>query len=495
MKRQVEFEWLAGGEEEGEWETIAQTEKRRWLSLFGRVSKRVWITLAAIVFALSTTSYFVVRYTFLEAQRKITFQIQNVIDLEARAFAQGDKTRFLAQQDSAAFGWYTRQVTRINPNCTEFETRGAPYPWQPLDNDPLNRCAPVLPAEIVDVNLQRDVAWVEVIEGEPPVRRMRFYRQTARGWVHTAPDETFWQAPIRVRYGSVFVRYHKRDQPYIAPLEARIGQVVGDVCAVVMHCAAINKIEIDFSTQTPATMLSDPQEALERDGTLVLSSPWLSGIPVDGVYGESMLDSLTYWVAYGMIAKASTSLLAQDMNQLQRSIADEYAAWYGNQDITQAPLLRRIVDRHGMEELPRMFFSLKGTRLYSLFLIQWLGLSTRIGETAFFESLLNIEREAILTGRKETFLLFQDDGWIEERAHLFDELQLTQPVLDPVRVKAVERIDGCARVILDEVSMARQSRSEQTVAVASVQEQDPFHNPIEFFCMQDWNWTHTRPFD
>ena len=50
MKKRVNFEWLAGGEEEGEWETIAQSERHRWLRLFDRVSKRAWITLAALVF-------------------------------------------------------------------------------------------------------------------------------------------------------------------------------------------------------------------------------------------------------------------------------------------------------------------------------------------------------------------------------------------------------------------------------------------------------------
>lgn len=495
MKRKVDFEWLAGGEEEGEWETIAQTERHRWLRVLDTVSRRAWITLAVLVFALSVTTFGAVRYAYLEAQRKITFQIQNVIDTEARAFAQGDKVRFLAQQDSAAFGWYARQAMRINPNCTEFEAGGTLYPWQTIDNDPLNRCAPVLPAEILHVNLQQDVAWVEVLEGQPPVRRMRFYRQTARGWVHTAPDETFWQTPIRVRHGNVFVTYHKRDEPYIALLEARIGQVVGDTCAVVMHCAAINKIEIDFSTQTPAMMLSDPRDALEQSGTLTLSSPWLSGIPVDGPFGEAMLDSLAYWVAYGMIAKASSSVAAQDINQLQRAIADEYAAWYGSQDMAQAPLLGRVVERHGMEALPEVFFSLKGARIYTLFMMRWIGLSEWMGEEAFFELLLTIEREAILAGRKETFLLFQGGAWIEERKRAFDEMRLAGPELGPIRIKAVERVGDCARVTLDEVAASQGSGSEGTVSTKAGQGQMHPQNRLEFFCLHDLFWERAPPFD
>jgi hypothetical protein len=185
--------------------------------------------------------------------------------------------------------------------------------------------------------------------------------------------------------------------------------------------------------------------------------------------------------------------LPQDMSQLQRAIADEYAAWYGSQDITQAPIVRRIVERHGMEVLPNMFFSLKGTSLYSLFMMRWLSLTESRGEIAFFETLLNIEREAILTGRKDTFLLLQSDQWIEARERFFEEMQLADISLDPVRVKAVELSDDCARVTLDEVLMASQRRSEGAVLTGDTHVRDRSGGRFEHFCVQDWAWKHTQP--
>ena len=79
-------------------------------------------------------------------------------------------------------------------------TVGAFRPDQEAQRDP---CAPVLPAKLTHVELQGDIAWVEVIEGEPPVRRVRFYRQTERGWVHTAPRESFWGKEVTLRSGPI----------------------------------------------------------------------------------------------------------------------------------------------------------------------------------------------------------------------------------------------------------------------------------------------------
>jgi hypothetical protein len=495
MKNRADFEWLADGQQEGEWETIARSEKHRWLRAFERVPKRVWITLAVIVVALSSTITLTVRYYYLLALRRMTFQIQGVIDLEAQAFAQGNATLYLAQQDSAAHSWYARQAMRVDPGCTEFESHGKPYPWQEVENDPHNMCRPVLPAEIQDVNLQQDVAWVQVVEGQPPVRRMRFYRRTSRGWKHTAPQDSFWQQPIRVRYGNVFVNYRKRDQTYVAPLEAHIAQLVDEICAVVMHCTALNRLEIDFSSQASAIVFSDPRNELERRGRLVLSSPWLSGIPVEGTFGMPYRDGLRYWVAYGIMTRATSSSSTRELTPLQRAISDEYAAWYDSQDLAHAPTLRRVVEQHGMDVLPNMFFSLKGSHLYSLFLIRWLSLPAYHGSADFFEALLNIEHEALLAGRKDTFMLLQDDDWADEREAFFDQVQRSElqlPVV-PIHVKAIQRTDDCVRVTLDPSPVTPGRRSGGTIA----KEEPPTQarSQVTYFCLQDWAWKHTPPLD
>ena len=45
----------------------------------------------------------------------------------------------------------------------------------------------------------------------------------------------------------------------------------------------------------------------------------------------------------------------------------------------------------------------------------------------FFETVLNIERDAILIGQKETFLLFQGEDWRSEQDRYFDQARI-EPV-------------------------------------------------------------------
>jgi hypothetical protein len=130
----------------------------------------------------------------------------------------------------------------------------------------------VLPATVEEVDLRGDVAWVQVIEGNPAVRRMRFYRQTDLGWMHTAPDPEFWQAPVEHHHGKQLAfYYHQRDQPYIEPLVNQIGAAFYRVCAFA-GCKTDERFEILIYPEYPEGDLSFD---------LALPSPWLTGIPVE----------------------------------------------------------------------------------------------------------------------------------------------------------------------------------------------------------------------
>ena len=104
----VQFDWQAG-DEEGRWETIATAERH---SAF-RVPRRVWrvLLLAAIVVALGGTLS--VRYRYQLALRRLTSDIQAVVDLESWALEQRDHDLFLALQDETVPDWYWQQDLRF----------------------------------------------------------------------------------------------------------------------------------------------------------------------------------------------------------------------------------------------------------------------------------------------------------------------------------------------------------------------------------------------
>ena len=105
-----------------------------------------------------------------------------------------------------------------------------------------------------------------------------------------------------------------------------------------------------------------------------LPSPWVSGMPADGVWDQAWLSALGYEVAHTLAQNALWSSSQPNLGALQRALADEYAAWVSHgRDPAQAPLLGRAIGRNGTERLPMIFLSLKGGRLPALFVVQWLG--------------------------------------------------------------------------------------------------------------------------
>ena len=216
-----------------------------------------------------------------------------------------------------------------------------------------------------------------------------------------------------------------------------------------------------------------------QDDRIVLLSPWLSGISIDRTWDKASLDELTYRIAHGLASIATRSSDNRASGQLQRAIAAEYAAWYTTRDPAQAPLLGRVIERNGEEVLPRMFLSIKGAHNTTLFMMRWL--SVHPNEAAFFETVLNIEREAIQAGLKETFLLFQDERWLADQEAYFDRAQIENPYpsLAPVQVVDIRIDDTYASVVIRPTLAPLQGQLPQT------------DGDIALFRRENWDWKHS----
>ena len=484
----VQFEWQAGSDD-GQWQTIATAGRgpgRRWL---GRAPWWAWVVVALVFTGLGALGYGVVRRRYQELQRQVEFQIQSVIDLEARAFARGDVDLFLDQQDAESSEWYTQQARRIREDCS------ASLDDEEAVRDP---CAPVQPAKIENLNLQGDVAWVEVVEGQQKkVRKVRFYRQTDLGWKQTAPRAAFWKTAIRVQYEEFSVQYHKRDMPDIVFLEELIATTFAQVCATT-SCPAVNTLIVDFGIDPPVYqspyLIAGPAQldVSSSDGRdrLVLSSPWLSGIPVEGSWDEEYVERLAHAVAYATTARAMRSTTRRDLNPLREAVADEYAAWVAGVETGGLPLLGPIIERRGVGVVPALLRSAQESRTSTQFLDQWLGLSLNEREVGtdrarvYFETLLNLERQALRAGRQKTFLMFQDTEWHGAQARYFYVQRSAGSLPDTeVRVRGVQISQGHARVQVEEPLPAFQGLSPQSF-------QD-----IVYFRLQDGDWRHASVMD
>lgn len=459
----VQFEWQAG-RDDGQWETIAASQQgpvRRWLRRFPWWA---WLLVGLVVGALVGAGYLNVRRRYEEAQRQVAFQIQTVIDLEARAYAAGDADLFIDQQDSANPQWLALQGRRVQPDCATARRR-----TDPRDRTVSELCAPLLPAQVQKVDLQSDMAWVEVIETLPTepargiperkVRRVRFYRQTDLGWKHTAPPDTFWRTAIRVDFGSLFVLYHKRDQPHVEHLEDTITAAVAGVCQR-LTCSARNTLTVDFSNEPPPYRLPMIEMASGSEGqdTITLSSPWLSGIPVTGEPDQRAAQDLAHAVTYVTAARSIQYTSKRPLTPLQRALLDEYAAWYAYGREAKLILLRPLVEERGWDALPEVLTLAREATSQDEYWERWASMPA--GEVAasperaasYFQILLNLEREALLLGRKETFLMLQDENWREQQERYYWLAQENDVLIssNPVLVRAAQVAGQRARVQLAE---------------------------------------------
>jgi hypothetical protein len=449
----IQFDWQAGTDD-GEWETLAQTSRRRVFGWLRRIPWWGWVLVGLVAASSAAAGYGFLRQRVEETNRQIGFQIQSVIDLEARAFQADDVELFMEQQDSTAPDWYALQRDRIEGRCD---------------------CDPVLPGEVQEVDLRGDVARVEVLEGGA-VRRARFYRQTALGWKETAPQSAFFQVPVELRYGALVFLYHRADEPYIDPLIEHVHRTAGQVCRTI-SCRSLSDLQFVFAIDAP------PGQSPRLEGDrVVLASPWLSGIPVDGEWSEEQLRELTYWVAHELAADSVRSAAGKALTPLQSALVAEYATWYSHQDETKAPILGRVIARNGRNVVPEVMRSLPDTESLSAFIRRWLSVAPEGREIAYFQMLLNIENDALRLGIKDTFMYLQDgsDYWMQRQEQYYDHAQRYDLALPEIQVQTVELGDRRAQVVVRgpeiEVEQGRQQRLDSIV----------------FFRLADGDWKRTN---
>ena len=119
----LQFEWQVGDDgDDDRWETIAEITGHNRRLRRRRTFRWVWIALLAAIVVAAACGYISVRRRYRAASKQITFQIQTAVDLEARAFAEGDEDLFMAQQDQTSLFWYMSQERILEVPRDRFPT-------------------------------------------------------------------------------------------------------------------------------------------------------------------------------------------------------------------------------------------------------------------------------------------------------------------------------------------------------------------------------------
>jgi ABC-type glycerol-3-phosphate transport system substrate-binding protein len=477
-----QLDWQVG--DDGHWEEHEPGEPPR-PSLLWRIVRRVprwaWYALlgtavvAALGFSLS------VRQRYAAAKEQLIFQIQSVVDLEARAFEQRDGELLAAQLDARAGQWEREQRARLFNSCQSALGSGTPLL--------LDRCAPILPAQVVDVELREDVAWVEVIEGDPPVRRARFYRRTEQGWLHTSPKADFWEPAAEKRRGSLAVYGSPRDLRYAGAMLDQITATMADVCPLV-GCPAGTRLQVEF---VPRQTTDQPLPRFDGNKLLV-DSPWLLGIPAEQTMGRMYRRLLAYVTVDGAVRQALG--VGDDLRatRLQRALVDEFVFWYiSGRDASIVPLLGRIIERNGVQALPEVMGMAAEDPPLDVFLSAWLSVSAGEGDpeerAAYFQAVLDVEREAMQAGRRETYRLFQFEPGPEHiGSQRGGELPQESVPLD------LQQLDGLETLPAVRVASVEIEGDVARVTLAPVPSLPALLPPVEFFYRQEGAWKHSMPY-
>jgi hypothetical protein len=388
----TQFEWWI--EEEGEsYEPPIEATSR---PLRAMLCRACLVLLAVLAIAL-LTAWAGTRYRYRQAVARAAAEIQDMTDLEAQVVASCDRRRFLALQDPAAPHWVDDQAQRFGEHCLSYDA----VPVQPYTTSLIG-----VPGRVQQVTLHDDLAWAQVIRAEGRERHVRFYRWTERGWLQAPPDPQFWGETVVWQHERLLVQGTTRDRPYGKALAAHIWDAAQAVCST-LSCSDDLELRVTF--------LPDATEQLPRISAqgLLLPSPWLTGIPADG--GEvatDSLDRLTYWSAYYASA-AANGLEPGSLNPTQKAVLAEYARFYTDGNLDNAPILRRVVDRQGVDVLPEVLRSLSNARTLSDLVAQWLSLPASTPD-AYYAILLDIARDPATRACQETFDLLlrqEDEGW------------------------------------------------------------------------------------
>jgi hypothetical protein len=393
----VELDWQAANDDDI-WEPIATTGRPR-----SRTRQRwLWGAWIPALLLLAAASALVLAHRYAQARDRIAFQIQSVIDLETRTFAEGAMDLFLAQQDPTSPSWYQRRAT-----C-------AAAGLQPARVEAQLSCAHVLadiapggaplasPPQVQAIGLRGDVAWAEVVSGAQRIRQVRFYRKTEQGWLHTTPDGSYWGDALEQTHDGLTIHYRERDLPYLEPLIQHAIAVDSELCAM-LDCPAADRLALQFIPHSMSPALLDDR--------IVLTSPWLTGLPSESGWDQGYLDELAYWVAYARASQfvrpdaGKQSGETRSLNEVQQAILSEYAALYSHRAAAYAPLLRRIVGAYGTSAVERVLSSVRDGPTPSQFLARWSLAFPDRRERSGFEALVEIAQEAVQAGRPDTFAL------------------------------------------------------------------------------------------
>ena len=334
----IRFEWNIESQRidrsDGE-DPLAKRRRRRNIA-------RLLLILALLV-AMIALGALIVRQRLIDVENHFAQLLQDTVKAEVAALRIGDINSWLASQATEPESWIGQQRAAFQ-QYSDLKAAGAIQ----------------LTGGILAVTIEGERARVLVQENinSLPYSRLWFYRRTDSGWLHTAPDYSFWGETRQFSGVGVRISYRAVDQQFATDLGTRLEDWLGRACAF-FDCGDLPLLtaEVTPGSETAAGWRD------ERNLRLEIRSPYIelarADTPFDGAYRELISQLLAE-----RIVNAHTSYRAavypHDSFYLRAAVADWLAAYMTGKD-NRNSLLGSLASNYGVEAVARLLTNLSAT--------------------------------------------------------------------------------------------------------------------------------------
>lgn len=350
------------------------------------------LLLLALLLAMMALGVLIVRQRLMDVENQFAQLLQDTVKTEVAALRIGDINSWLASQAAENESWISQQRT-VFQQYSDMKTAGAIE----------------LSGDILGVHIDGERARVLVQENinNLPYSRLWFYRRTESGWLHTAPDHSFWGENLQYKGAGLLINYRAVDQQFATDLGLALEDWMRRAC-VVFACGDLPLLVVDVTLDSDTALAWRDERNLRLD----IRSPYLdiarADMPFDRVYQLQTSQLLAERVVNAH-SNYQTAAYPHDALYLRGAATDWLAAWLTHADHSDT-LLGSLAGNYGPEAVAQLLTRLSATD--SMAILQRVipdplaqaGLDWR----DFIEWRLDLESELIAARAEEAWLRLYD---------------------------------------------------------------------------------------
>ena len=299
--------------------------------------------LLALLLAMIALGVLMVRQRLIDVENQFAQLLQDTVKAEVAALRIGDINSWLASQAAENESWLDQQHAAFQ-HYSDLKSDGA------ID----------LTGDILAVHIDGERARVLVQENVHglPYSRLWFYRRSDAGWLHTAPDHSFWGEARQYDGQGFRINYRTVDQQFATELGQALEDWLRRAC-LVLDCGDLPLLMVEVALD------SDPAAAWrdERNLRLDIRSPYLDIARADRPFDDEYQLQTSQILAERLVnahTNYRASAYPHDSFFLRRAAVSWLAAWLANTDEADS-LLGSLAVNYGAEALGQLLTKLGAT--------------------------------------------------------------------------------------------------------------------------------------